>query len=240
MDGVPCSAARRCPSPVLTTVPVCAPTSPAGSNDPDTINASWVNGVLTNNSRMPVVDNASGYVSVMGTALLDKNVVSRITGQVKMFSIEFKAIQPTATVPTEQTAGFKLDGTPDDPMWADKPAKWYSTDLDISSDLDVGKDAVWEFDNISFFESKFKVVEIKDMILNLYRDNDSLVTDIANDGSGKPDYYRIDKRSTESTFQLKAEVDPTNASWPILTVGNANSWTPLPTLRALLSATTSL
>lgn len=71
-----------------------------------------MNGVLTNNSRMPVVDNASGYVSVMGTALLDKNVVSRITGQVKMFSIEFKAIQPTATVPTEQTAGFKLDGTP--------------------------------------------------------------------------------------------------------------------------------
>ncbi len=186
----------------------------SGNNDPDSISTSWVNGVLTDNSRMPVIDNGNGFVSVEGVALMNKDLVSRITGQVKMFSIEFKAIQPTATVPTPATTGFKLDGTSADPLWTDKPAKWYSTDLGINSDLDVGKDAVWEFDNVSFFESKFKVVEIKDMILNLYRDNDSLVTDIANDGSGKPDYYRIDKRNTDSSYQLKAEVDPTNASWP--------------------------
>ena len=184
-----------------------------GENDPTKINTTWVNGVLTDNSRSPVVDNQNGYVLVEGMAKLEDGVVNRITGKVQMFSIEFKAIAPTTG---SSKIKFDVDGNEADPIWSGAAGKWFSTKMDFNKPADVDKVGIWDYElgEGDFFETQYYEVPIEDMLLNLYRDEDSLVTDTAKDEGDAQEHYRIDKRNTDANYKVKAEVKPENSSWP--------------------------
>ncbi len=179
--------------------------------NPDAISTAWIGGVLTDNASLPVVDNETGYVSVMGVADSDGDLNCRISGKQLMYSIEFVGIDETPSIPSVIKTNFDITSEKD-VTWP-RNAQWFAW-KDKNANVEEG----WDFEEPDFFDMRFNIVPLDDMLLNLYRDETTLVQD--KETVGTTEYYTIDKRNLNAKYRVVTSPSPVYASYP-----NMDSWT---------------
>lgn len=179
--------------------------------NPDSISTAWIGGVLTENASLPVVDNAEGYVSVMGTADSDGDLNCKISGKQLMYSIEFVGVDETPSIPSVIKTNFDITSEKD-VLWP-REAQWFAY-KDKNANVEEG----WAFENPNFFDMRFKIEPLVDMLLNLYRDETTLVQD--KETVGTTEYYTIDKRNLNAKYRVVTNPSPVYASYP-----NMDQWT---------------
>lgn len=183
---------------------------PTKTYNPESSSTIWQGGTLTENAYMPVVDNMTGYVTVIGDATAsDKMLHAKIEGKQLMYSIEFTGIAQT---PTGTKTGFSIESTKD-PTWP-RPAQWQSLRANESV-----KNTGFDFKDPDFVTFALREVKLEDLDLNLLRDETYIVTDKSPE-TGESDYYLLDKRNTESTYTIASIATPSDASFP-----DVESWT---------------